>query len=131
MAGHLKVGVFLGVAGLALGLAGPSLAAECDSRRGAAVFAKCAPCHTHVAGNMSKSGPNLHGLFGREAASAEFKAGYSPAMAAAGVVWNAETLDQFLKSPRAFVPRNRMLFIGLRDDGDRNDLICYLEQATR
>ena len=41
-----------------------------DSAKGAKLFkAKCAQCHTCNKGGDSKSGPNLHGLFGKKAGS--------------------------------------------------------------
>ena len=41
----------------------------CDAARGAAVFAKCAICHSRSAGEPSPVGPHLGGLAGRPAAS--------------------------------------------------------------
>ncbi|MFQ5954194.1 MAG: c-type cytochrome [Kiloniellales bacterium] len=51
-------------------------------------------------------------------------------MKSAEVVWNAESLHAWLENPGAFIPGNRMTFRGIPDEGARDDLIAYLEQAT-
>ena len=48
-----------------------------------------------------------------------------------GITWNAETLDEYLKKPRKFIPGTKMVFAGLRKKKDRSDLITYLEKATK
>lgn len=93
---------------------------------GAAVFARsCAMCHAAVAGAAPKMGPNLAGLKGRKAgAIVGFR--YSPAMAKAGVSWDARTLDSFLAKPGAVVPGNRMGFGGIPSASDRAAVTAYL-----
>jgi cytochrome c len=96
---------------------------------GARIFRRCQSCHTVDEGGRNMVGPNLHGVFGREAGHKEdFR--YSPAMAESGIVWSAETLDGYLTNPREYIPRNRMSFAGLRDEEDRNDLIAWLAVNT-
>ena len=48
-----------------------------------------------------------------------------------GITWSAETLDEYLKKPRKFIPGTKMVFAGLRKKKDRLDLITYLEEATK
>ena len=48
-----------------------------------------------------------------------------------GITWSAETLDEYLKKPRKFIPGTKMVFAGLRKKKDRSDLITYLEEATK
>ena len=100
-----------------------------DAARGEQKFSECAACHS-VSENANGVGPSLHGLFGRKAgAVAEFR--YSPAMKRSGIVWTAQTLDQFLADPQKVVPANRMPYAGLTESGDRGDLVSYLEKATK
>lgn len=108
-----------------------TFAQECDIERGANVFLQCAACHTYVAGNQDKSGPNLFGIFGRKAGTEKYSAGYSDAMRDSGIVWSSATLDAFLQMPARAVPGTKMVYIGLRDLADRAALICFLERKTR
>ena len=104
-------------------------------------------------------GPNLHGLFGRQTGQAagysytqattqhncffrfsreNFNALIvnalilvSQANKDKGIIWSAETLDEYLKKPRKFIPGTKMVFAGLRKQKDRDNLITYLEKATK
>ena len=46
-----------------------------------------------------------------------------------GITWNAETLNEYLKKPRKFIPGTKMVFAGLKKKKDRDDLITYLKGA--
>lgn len=108
---------------------GPVLAAG-DAMKGAVVFKRCKPCHALEAGGRKMLGPTLHGLFGRSAGSVpDFN--YSKAMKTAGIVWDERSLDRYLADPKGFMPGNRMPFAGLKEAGERADLLAYLKQATR
>ena len=100
-----------------------------DLANGEAKFALCQSCHTIAAGGANMTGPNLHGIFGRTSASvADFK--YSDALKAAGFVWDADHLNQWLAKPQEFLPGTKMTFPGLKDAKDRTDLIAYLMIET-
>jgi cytochrome c len=102
--------------------------AEGDPAKGEKVFAKCKVCHTLEPGK-NRVGPTLAGVFGRAAGKVEgFK--YSDAMAGSGVVWDQETIDQYLENPKAFIPGNKMIFPGLKKADERENVIAYLKQAT-
>ena len=105
-----------------------SALADGDPARGEKIFAKCKACHTLEAGK-NKIGPSLAGLFGRKAGTVEGY-NYSDAMKSSGIVWNDETLFKYLEKPKDVVPGTKMVFPGLKDPQDRNDLIAYLKKAT-
>lgn len=112
----------------ALAGSGTALAAG-DPVKGKKVAGICKACHEFEPSTKKKPGPNLSGLFGRTSGAAEgFK--YSDAMKSAGVVWDEDTLDQYLKSPKKFIPGNKMAFAGLRKDQARADVIAFLKEAT-
>jgi len=102
---------------------------EILSPRGAQVYRMCKGCHSLEPGKVL-IGPSLVGVFGRPAGS-EKGFPYSDALAAAGVIWNDRTLDQWLANPQALVPFNRMPFPGLRSADDRKAVIEYLKIAAR
>ncbi len=114
-------------AAAALVLAGPALA-EGDAAKGEKVFMKCKACHENEKG-VNKVGPTLKGLVGRKAASVEgYK--YSEAMlakGAEGVVWDEATLTAYLPDPKAFVPKTKMAFAGLKKPEEVADVIAYLK----
>ena len=100
-----------------------------DAQRGAQVFTQCKACHSLEAGK-NMIGPSLHGLLGRRAGTVPGFA-YSPAMKNANVVWNDDTLSRYLTDPKAFIPGDKMPFVGIKDPSKLGDLLAYLNQATR
>ena len=102
---------------------GATLAQAQDIEAGKAIFKKCALCHS--ADPVNKVGPSLHGIVGRHSASLE-NFSYSPAMKTADKVWDEKQLDVYLTDPRKVVPNTRMIFPGLKDEKDRQNLIAYL-----
>jgi len=100
-----------------------------DLANGEAKFALCRSCHTITPGGANMTGPNLHGVFGREAGKVEgFK--YSEAVEKADIVWDANHLDQWLAKPQTYLPGTKMSFAGLKDEKDRRDLIAFLMVET-
>lgn len=99
-----------------------------DAAAGEKVFAQCKACHENEKG-VNKVGPTLKGVVGRKAASVEgYK--YSEAMAAKGaegVVWDEANLTTYLADPKAFVPKTKMAFAGLKKPEDVADVIAYLK----
>lgn len=97
-----------------------------DIKNGELKFTLCKSCHTIEAGGPNMTGPNLYGVFGRKAGEAKDYS-YSDALKAAGFVWDAEHLDQWLANPRTYMPGTKMTFAGLPAPQDRIDLIAYLK----
>ena len=121
MHGVTTTAAILAAAALALG-AGTNAASAAD---GAEVFANsCAVCHSTDPGT-NKLGPSLAGVVGRKSAS-EQGYSYSPAMAKENVTWDKATLDKYLADPQGMAPGTKMIFPGVKDEGDRKALIDYL-----
>ena len=87
---------------------------------------QCALCHSAQPGDSGGAqGPNLDGVAGRHAAS-DPQFGYTKAMQAANLTWDAATLDRFLKSPTTVVPGSAMV-IAIPKDDDRANVIAYFQ----
>lgn len=102
--------------------------AEGNVKAGKKVFKKCAACHT-VKEGKHKVGPSLYQIIGSTAGAIDgFK--YSTAMVDSGVTWDDESLTAFLKAPKAFIPKNRMAFPGLKKDQQIEDVIAYIRSKS-
>lgn len=110
----------------------PAFAEAGDAARGAEIYRKCKSCHQVGKGAEHRIGPQLNGIFGRVAGSHEdfrYSKGFEKARVS-GLEWHADTLDAFLENPRAVVSGTRMSFRGLKDAGERADVIAYLRDFS-
>ena len=96
-------------------LASPAIA-EGVVEDGEKLFKKCKACHAVGEGAKNKVGPELNDVLGRTAGGLEsYVKKYSKKLKAAGeegLVWNEETLSEFLVSPKKFVKGTKMSFAG-------------------
>ncbi len=111
-------------------IAGPVMAADeiGDAERGAELYKECKSCHQVGAGAKNRVGPQLNGIFGRQAASME-KFRYSKSLKRAGndgLIWDLEKLSAYIENPKAFASDTRMNYKGMKRVGDRNDLLAFL-----
>jgi cytochrome c len=98
-----------------------------DVAAGERSFAKCRICHRIGEGAKSLVGPELNGLDGRKAGSVPDYS-YSDANKNSGIVWNETTFKDYIKDPRAKIPKTKMVFPGIKDEKEQNDLWAYLKQ---
>jgi cytochrome c len=97
-----------------------------DPTRGAALFEKrCTGCHSLTSNH---EGPRLQGVYGRPTGSIP-SFPYSDALKSAHLVWNDQTLEQWLTDPDAFLPGNNMDFHVPRAQ-ERKDIIAYFKQSA-
>lgn len=109
---------------------GTAAAQTGDAAKGERVFGQCKTCHTMDKGGKNGVGPNLAGVFGRKAGTVDgFK--FSEAMTGSGIVWDEKVLAEYLKEPKSRIPGNKMAFVGIKRQDQLDDLIAYLQKASR
>ena len=107
----------------------PVFAQNGDPMRGQREFRACAPCHS-LEPDRNMTGPSLAGLFGRKAGSLPTFERYSDALKSSGIIWDDRSLDGWLTDPDKMVPDNEMPFDGIKNPGDRADLLAFLKKAA-
>lgn len=100
--------------------------AMADVKKGEQSFKKCQSCHTINQGGGNGIGPNLFGIPGDKVAEGRGGFAFSDDLKKHGGVWDAATLDQWLKGPKAFAAGTKMTFAGLPDQQERANVIAYL-----
>jgi cytochrome c len=108
--------------------AGVSYAAYAqDPAAGENVFKKCRACHQVGETAKNAVGPKLNGLIGRQAGAVE-GFNYSAANKNSGVTWTDENFKKYIADPKGFMPGNKMIFAGLKDEKEIDDLLAFLKQ---
>ena len=98
-----------------------------DAQKGEMVFHICMACHSIGPGAENKVGPELNGLDGRHSGSVP-GFDYSDANKKSGIVWNEANFKKYIHDPQAMVPGTKMIFPGIKDDQQVNDLWAYVSQ---
>jgi cytochrome c len=97
-----------------------------DVEAGKVVFTQCRVCHQVGEGAKNAVGPQLNGIFGRTAGTVPGFS-YSPANKQSGAVWDDAVFTSYIRDPKGFMPGNKMVYAGLKDDKKIADLIAYLK----
>ena len=100
-----------------------------DAKKGAKLFkGKCAQCHTIEKGGLTKQGPPLFGIFGRQSGTQEGFA-YSEANKSSGIVWSDKHMFEYLVNPKKYIVGTKMVFAGVKKEAERADLIEFMRGA--
>ncbi len=127
----MRTGLVSAAAALAWAVTGSAVMAQ-DAENGQDLFRQCRACHQVGAGAKNLVGPHLNGIVGRKGGSVD---GFSYSDAnkkagAGGLVWTDENLAKYIENPLEFMPGTKMAYAGMKDKGDRDDLIAYLKKAA-
>jgi len=98
-----------------------------DVEKGQKSFNKCLPCHSIGDDAQNKIGPELNGLDGRHSGTVP-NFSYSDANKNSGIVWDEANFKEYIKDPKAKIPGTKMIFAGIKNEQEINDLWAYLKQ---
>ena len=103
-----------------------------DVANGERQFArKCSVCHTLQVDGKRRAGPTLFGVFGRQAGTLEGYP-YSEALLQSDIVWDAASIDRLFKDgPDVVTPGTKMPIQRMKSAQDRQDLVRFLQSATK
>ena len=93
---------------------------------GQLAYNQCIGCHSF---GYSRTGPDHCGVIGRQAGTVK-EYDYSIAMSESAIVWDQQTLDEFLTSPLSFIQGTTMGFVGISDPQKRQVLIEYIKEKS-
>ena len=116
------------VAAALLAASGMTASAQ-DVAKGEASFHKCLPCHSIGDDAQNKIGPELNGIDGRHSGSAP-GFDYSDANKNSGIVWDEAKFKEYIKDPRGLIPGTKMIFAGIKNENEINDLWAYVSQFS-
>ncbi len=109
-----------------------SLLSTADVDAGKKVSRKCSACHSLKEGGKTLVGPALWDIVGKNIGAIE---GYKYSsvfqeLNASGKTWTYENLNEFLTSVKAFAPKTKMSFAGLKKAEDRANLLAYFQTLS-
>lgn len=122
---------FIKTAAVAAFLAASSVGALAqDVEAGQRSFNKCRPCHQVGEGAKNIVGPILNGLWGRKSGTIEGY-NYTDANKNSGITWDDATFTDYIKDPKAKIPGTKMVFAGIKNEKEINDLMAFLKQYDK
>jgi len=101
-----------------------------DVAAGKTSFNKCMACHAIGEGAKNKVGPELNGLDGRKSGTAPDYT-YSDSNKNSGVTWSETEFKEYIKDPKAKIPGTKMVFAGIKNEKEINDLWAFLAQYDK
>jgi len=101
-----------------------------NAANGERMYRVCAACHS-LEPDRNMTGPSLADLWGRKSGGLPSFTRYSPALKSAGIIWNDDTLNEWIKDPQHFISGNTMTFAGIKEPRQRADLLAYLKDASK
>ena len=115
---------------LTMSFAASSVVRAQDIAAGKSSFNKCMACHAIGEGAKNKVGPELNGLDGRKAGTAA-DYNYSEANKNSGITWTETVFKEYIKDPKAKIPGTKMVFAGIKNEKEINDLWAFLSQYDK
>jgi len=108
-------------------VAGAGVSGAQDLTAGATSYKKCVTCHDVGPTAKNKVGPLLNGLDGRKSGTI---AGYnySEANKSSGITWSEATFLEYIKDPKARIPGTKMIFPGIKNEGEAKSLWAFIKQ---
>src|SRR6266446_4962559 len=98
-----------------------------DIAAGVKTLKKCIPCDNIGEGARPSIGPIQNGLKGRKSRTVHGY-NYSYANKNSVIVWDEATFKEYIKDPKAKIPGTKMVFPGIKDEKEAEDLWSFLEQ---
>ncbi len=98
-----------------------------DVTAGATSFKKCSACHDVGETAKNKVGPILNGLQDRKSGTVA-NYNYTDANKNSGITWNEASFKEYIKDPKAKIPGTKMVFAGIKNEKEADDLWSFLAQ---
>ena len=106
-----------------------TLLASANAQAGETAAKACNACHNFTKGAGAKIGPDLYDVIGRDIGKHPGFS-YSSALQQRGGKWSFDTLYEWIKNPKEFIPGNKMAFAGVKDPKERANIIAYLDKQS-
>ena len=100
-----------------------------DAAAGEQSFKKCLPCHSNGERAKNKVAPELNRIDRRHSGTAPGYS-YSEANKKSGVTWDKTQFLEYIKDPRAKIPGTKMIFPGIKNEKEAENLWAYLSSFS-